>query len=63
MSEQGKKEAAKRPYVRPKIVKVKLLAEEAILSGCKVTDGGSAQSGASGTCNHTTHSPCSASGS
>lgn len=62
MEERKKKESAKKPYVQPKIVKVKLLAEEAILAGCKVSDSGSAQGGPI-TCNNAGHAACSGPGS
>ncbi|MBI4124813.1 MAG: hypothetical protein HY466_02640 [Deltaproteobacteria bacterium] len=57
-----KKQTGKKPYLQPKIVKVKLLAEEAILTGCKVTDTANASVGATN-CDVVSHAQCSAQGS
>jgi hypothetical protein len=39
MTQQLKNDVlARKPYARPQIVRVRLVAEEAVLSGCKTSD-------------------------
>jgi hypothetical protein len=48
MSQQG---GAKRPYVKPDIEEVRLVAEEAVLQGCKQDNGGPTMPAWGGGCN------------